>query len=199
MQNKVYIMTKTPFMGIIKKRLSKEVGFTKSKRLTIDNLENLKKISLNMGKIFSFLWYITPAKKFRSFNFSFSKNCLPQLGNNLGERIWNLVLTQNHPFIVIGSDIPGINRKIILKSFKILKSVDVVLGPTYDGGFWLIGFSKKKNIFNPFYKVRWSTIHTLNDLLINLKNSNTSYKFTTRLRDIDNKDDYCKNKKLVID
>ena len=31
-------------------------------------------------------------------------------------------------------------------AFQILKTVDIVLGPTYDKGFWLIGFSNKKSI-----------------------------------------------------
>ena len=47
---------------------------------------------------------------------------------------------------MIGSDIPNIKFQDLAKAFQILKTVDIVLGPTYDKGFWLIGFSNKKSI-----------------------------------------------------
>ena len=111
--------------------------------------------------------------------------------------MWNLLKSQNKPFIIVGSDIPDINIFAISNSFKKLSKRDVVIGPTYDGGFWLIGFSNKRKIINPFVNIRWSSKLTLSDLLANLKKSKISYEFTQKLRDIDNKDDYCENKLLV--
>ena len=71
---------------------------------------------------------------------------------------------------MIGSDIPDIKFQDLAKAFQILKTVDiVVIGPTYDEGFWLIGFSNKKPIIYPFRNIRWSTKHTLTDLIIILK------------------------------
>ena len=81
----------------------------------------------------------------------------------------------------------------ISNSFKKLKKKDVVIGPTYDGGFWLIGLSNKKKIINPFINVRWSTSFTLSDLITNLKNHKISFEYIEKLRDIDNKADYCEN------
>ena len=60
----------------------------------------------------------------------------------MGERIWYLVQKQKEPFIIVGSDIPDINLDNISQSFRHLKSYDIVIGPSEDGGFWLIGFSK---------------------------------------------------------
>ena len=40
-------------------------------------------------------------------------------------------------FILIGSDIPDINFKDLAKAFKILKTKDIVIGPTYDKVFGL--------------------------------------------------------------
>ena len=193
MKKNLYIMSKVPFMGLSKKRLTKGIGFIKSKRLTNNNLEKIKKIFLKNKKKYFLQWYLTPIIKFRSYSFEFFTNCLIQQGNDIGEKIWFLVKNQKKSFILIGSDIPGVNLHAISKSFFYLKSHDMVLGPTEDGGFWLIGFSKKKNIPYPFNNIRWSSSSALKDLLENLNKSNVSYKLTTKLRDIDNKDDYCKN------
>ncbi len=193
MKKQIYVMSKVPFKGIIKKRLSSEIGYIKSKRLINNNIEKIKKIFLQ-NKIFAVNWYLTPYKKFKSYSFSFCYQCILQCKGNLGNKMWNLVNNEKNPFIIIGSDIPKLNLKAISFSFDKLKTSDVVIGPTYDGGFWLIGFSNKKNIINPFSNIRWSTKHTLNDLIKNLKKNSISYSFTNKLRDIDNKDDYCKNK-----
>ena len=52
--------------------------------------------------------------------------------------------------ILIGDYIVQIYYTIILinYSFEILRKYDVVIGPTYDGGFWLIGYSTKKKYLN---------------------------------------------------
>ena len=111
----------------------------------------------------------------------------------MGKKIWYLVNKNNFPFIIIGSDIPKINISAVLYAFKKLKTNDVVLGPSYDGGFWLIGFSKKKRIVYPFSKIRWSTNYTLKDLIKSLESNKITYEFTTKLRDIDNKYDFYNN------
>jgi len=107
--------------------------------------------------------------------------------------MWHLVTLNNNPLVIIGTDIPKLNLKVISFAFKQLKTSDVVIGPTYDGGFWLIGFSNKKKIVYPFYNIRWSSKYTLEDLIKNLQNNKIKFKFTKKLRDIDNKADYCEN------
>ncbi len=41
--------------------------------------------------------------------------------------------------VLIGSDIPGITATILAAAFDHLESVDIVLGPAKDGGYYLIG------------------------------------------------------------
>ena len=107
--------------------------------------------------------------------------------------MWNLLKIQNSSSIIVGTDIPSLNIIAISLAFKKLNASDIVIGPTYDGGFWLIGHSTKKKLLNPFNNIRWSTKYTLSDLIINLKRMKLSYEFTHKLRDIDNKADYCEN------
>lgn len=194
MKKTVYIMSNVPFRGLSKKRLSKDIGFTPSKRLTINNLEKMKKFSINKKKEYEFYWYLSPFLKFRSYSFLFLNNCIIQKGSDLGQKMWHILIKKNNPLIILGSDIPNISLMHFKELFYHLKYSDVVIGPSFDGGFWSIGFSNKKKLIYPFSNVRWSTDKTLSDLKINLKNNKINYKITSKLRDIDNKLDYCENK-----
>lgn len=70
--------------------------------------------------------------------------------------------------VIIGSDTPQISARDIARAFKRLGNVDVVLGPARDGGFWLIGFTRRARGTLPFDNVRWSSAQTLADVLHNL-------------------------------
>ena len=190
MKNSIFLMTKTPIHGLIKTRLAKIIGNSSSKKFTLININNVNKIFINK-KNFNFFIYTTPKKKFRSFSFNFSKNILIQKGKDLGKKIWYLNSIIKNNFVIIGSDIPNINFKHLLHAFELLRSNDIVIGPSFDKGFWLIGFTKKKAINYPFKGVRWGTKHVLEDLTNNFKKSNLKISFCEKLRDIDIFDDYC--------
>ena len=190
MKNKIFLMTKTPIHGLIKKRLSADIGNCASKRFTLLNIENVKKILYNK-KNFQLYLYTTPIKKFRSYSYNYNRTVFLQKGSNLGKKIWYLKTLIKEKFILIGSDIPDIKFEDLYHAFEILKTKDVVIGPTFDMGFWLIGFSNKKSIMYPFKNVRWSSSYTLEDLIKNIKKNGNSINFCKKLRDIDIIDDYC--------
>ncbi len=189
MVKKIYLMTKLPFKGFFKTRLSKEIGFLESRRLTLNNIEKIYKIF--SGKRYSLNLYVFPKKRFRTFSITFSKNLILQKGSDLGKKIWDLYNVNEKSFVLFGSDIPEIEANIINSAFNLLKTNDIVIGPSKDGGFWLIGFSYKRKISFPFKKVRWSTNNTLNDFTTNLDMLKIRYAFSKKLTDIDNLKDYC--------
>lgn len=63
--------------------------------------------------------------------------------------------------ITIGSDCPGISPAIIQQAFEALKTHDVVLGPTDDGGYYLIGM--KTPHAELFRGINWGSDGVLND------------------------------------
>lgn len=190
MENKAFIMTRLPHAGLNKRRLSKKISNVEIKKMMFSNIENCKKLFLSQ-KNWQLYYYLSENQNFRSFSFSYNSNIIVQKGINLGEIIWYLKSSVKEKFILFGSDIPNISLSSLKLAFNILKSNEVVIGPAYDGGFWLIGFANRKNLNYPFDNIRWSTEHTLDDLLCNLYKFNVSFKFTEKLRDIDNLEDYC--------
>ena len=72
------------------------------------------------------------------------------------------------PIIIVGTDIPAISPRHIAAAFRALGRSDAVLGPTPDGGYWLVGLKRSPRVPTPFGRVRWSTAHALADTAANL-------------------------------
>lgn len=69
-------------------------------------------------------------------------NAFLQRGANLGLRIEHaarIALSRGAPAIVMGADIPGLPVDYLRQARTALRDHDVVLGPSDDGGFYLIG------------------------------------------------------------
>ena len=73
MENNIFLMTKTPIHGLIKKRLAKDIGNCKSKLFTLLNIQSIKKILIHK-KNYKLFIYTTPKKKFRTFSFNIHQN-----------------------------------------------------------------------------------------------------------------------------
>lgn len=82
----------------------------------------------------------------------------PQGDGDLGARLARLFAQANPGLVVvIGSDIPAVNPTLIAGAFEALAGHDVVLGPSSDGGYWLIGMRTRSIRRGMLSNVRWST------------------------------------------
>ena len=89
---------------------------------------------------------------------------IPQVGASLGERLiaaarW--ACDQGYTkFLFVGSDSPTLPIEYVEHTLDLLESRDVVIGPSVDGGYYLIGFSKhgaSLSIPTIFEGIAWST------------------------------------------
>ena len=101
------------------------------------------------------------------FHFSESK----QTGNTFGERFTNAILSIfNKGFeqiITIGNDSPQLTVSHILETEKHLNNNKFVLGPSTDGGFYLMGIKKSQFNATAFQNLTWQTA-TLSKQLLRL-------------------------------
>lgn len=75
----------------------------------------------------------------------------PQRGATLGERMQHALfqqLSHHRKVILIGSDIVGLTPKLIDRAYKALDTHDIVIAPTLDGGYGLIGMRKPCDVFS---------------------------------------------------
>ncbi|MFQ5598773.1 MAG: TIGR04282 family arsenosugar biosynthesis glycosyltransferase [Nitrospiria bacterium] len=114
-----------------------------------------------------------------------------QQGTNLGARM-------KHAFewgyskafekvILIGSDAPTLPTAFIRDAFDCLSRRDVVLGPSLDGGYYLIG--AKTPLPDIFSHQDWSSERVLRNTLKKLNDEKQSYELLPFWYDIDRPDD----------
>ncbi len=97
------------------------------------------------------------------------------------------------PVVIIGADAPGVRARHIRAAFTALAGSDAVFGPAEDGGYWLVGLSRRRaghGLSGPdlFANVRWSSPHALADTLDGLP-AHFRVAMIDRLRDLDDSDD----------
>jgi rSAM/selenodomain-associated transferase 1 len=92
-----------------------------------------------------------------------------QRGADLGERMFNALsdAARDHDLVaVVGSDLPGLDGGRVDDAFERLEhGADVVLGPTADGGYYLLGLRARRIDRALFEGVAWSTGRVLEQTL----------------------------------
>jgi rSAM/selenodomain-associated transferase 1 len=115
----------------------------------------------------------------------------PQEGSDLGERMSNTFFQAfaagNTKALLTGSDCPDISRTIVNRGFMLLDTQDVVLGPAYDGGYYLIGLRRPEPEL--FYSMDWGTGRVLQQTLDKINAAGLTVALLPKLRDIDRIED----------
>jgi len=112
--------------------------------------------------------------------------CWPQGAGDLGARMGRAIREfPPGPLVIVGADVPDLGARHVAAAFRALGAHDAALGPTLDGGYYLIALQRSPRRMPPglFAGVRWSTEHALGDTLASLGGSKVALLET--LRDVD--------------
>jgi len=183
------IFAKAPLKNMVKTRLKGYLSEDERLKLYTWLLERIIKETNNEKLYRTFIAYTPPGTE--RYFLSYGHECFPQTNGNLGERmkkafkeIFERGFTKA---IICGVDIPDLTGEIIKEAFSRLERHDLVFGPTYDGGYYLIGMrSPVKDVFS---SVRWSTEWTLSDSLKKAEILGLRVYLLRILRDIDRPED----------
>jgi rSAM/selenodomain-associated transferase 1 len=114
-----------------------------------------------------------------------------QEGDDLGDKMYNAITKAAgvgyEEICLIGSDNMEISPSVILEGFESLGNSDIVIGPSRDGGYYLIGM--KKPHANIFHISGWSTSTVLEETLSKAKMLNLTCHLLEELNDIDELED----------
>lgn len=181
-------MVKEPRPGRVKTRLGRDIGMVSAawwfrhqsaallRRLDDPRWRLILAVSPDRAGLASRVWPSTLPR-------------MPQGQGDLGARMGRVLRSGSPgPVVVIGADIPGIGAHHISDAFAHLARSDAVIGPAEDGGYWLIGLSRRRR--PPpglFAGVRWSSRHAMADTLATLPGHRVA--ITVMLRDVDTRDD----------
>ena len=193
------IFCKTPERGFVKTRLAASVGEQKALEIYLD----LLKITDEETRLFSSSRYLflTSAvedsiEKMRSTLqeqdlFTASKTSYTtQQGEDLGQRMstaFENLFKKHRSVVLIGCDLPDLTSALISNAFDALQSNDLVIGPSCDGGYYLIGLKKETpDLFN---EISWSTEKVLKQTLERAQQLSLKVQLIDELRDIDTVED----------
>ncbi|NAY93396.1 DUF2064 domain-containing protein [Muricauda sp. JGD-17] len=138
------------------------------------------------------------AKSLRSHLSNITKNCgLPvfhydeqrQFGSDFGSRFSNALQDVckkgYHAIIAIGGDVPHLEARHILLAKEELLKGNTVVGPTFDGGFYLLGILSNDFDHSTFQGFSWNSQTVYEELLQTLSARNRSTVTLQKLRDVD--------------
>jgi rSAM/selenodomain-associated transferase 1 len=90
--------------------------------------------------------------------------------------------------VIIGSDCPEVTPADIEAAWTALLSQDVVLGPAFDGGYWLIGLRRAQP--GLFAEIPWSTSAVLQETIKRSLAAGLTVRLLRELPDIDTEADW---------
>jgi uncharacterized protein len=94
--------------------------------------------------------------------------------------------------VLIGSDIPEIDAELLAQAFAALRNRQVVLGPSRDGGYYLLGLAAgvaEHLYFSLFADIPWSTGEVFSITRKRLKTAAVTASILPTLRDVDRPED----------
>jgi hypothetical protein len=186
MKTVLLIFAKSPILGKVKNRLSKNIGLRSSLLIYKKLLEHTASVAQKSRiKTVLFQNEINPELKATFKNVA---DYQIQEGKNLGEKMetaFRWAFSQKYEnVILIGSDLWSLDKYTLIEAKKALENNDIVIGPCYDGGYYLIGM---KNINNKIFKnISWSKKQVFKQTLSKVLENSVYYLEIKN--DIDNKE-----------
>jgi rSAM/selenodomain-associated transferase 1 len=159
------IFARKPEAGKVKTRLAATIGNGRALDIYIKLLAHTKATAAHVKcDNYVFLTEVEPNDFWGDFKIEI------QEGETLGERMHNafkLVFCKGYKgVVIIGSDCPYLTPAILQEGFDKLLIHDVVIGPTVDGGYYLLGMDKlyPKLFENKTWSTQLVYKQTINDL-----------------------------------
>jgi glycosyltransferase A (GT-A) superfamily protein (DUF2064 family) len=140
----------------------------------------------NISNDFKVTLWIYPHLKdnlFHDIKKKYKINIEQQQGSSLCERMNNCLFLESSKYektILIGSDIPSLTKDIIMDAKCALLKKDIVIGPSTDGGFYLIGVKRPyENLIDCMKPMN------IENLKYNISSRSLDLELLKELKDID--------------
>ena len=186
-KNLIIVFVRNPELGKVKTRLAKTIGDKDALKIYTILLKHTESVlhKVSSDKV---VYYSKEIQNNDLWDNALYQKKL-QKGADLGARMQNAFETAfkdtYEKVVIVGSDLFDLNPNHIKEAFTALENHEVVLGPSLDGGYYLLGMKK----MNPtvFKNKQWGTDSVLESTLKNLNQQNV--KLLEALNDIDTFED----------
>ena len=188
--NALLIFIKNPEKGNVKTRLAATVGDDKALKIYEKLLAYTCNTVLNVNADRQ-LWYsryIAGEDAWSETNFTKKV----QQGESLGQRMmyaFKQAFDEGYKkAVVIGSDCGQLQSEHLEDAYQALQTNDVVIGPSQDGGYYLLGMRRFLPVL--FEDKAWSTENVFQQTVEDCKKHDSSYHILEELNDVDTEADW---------
>jgi hypothetical protein len=181
------LFAKWPRAGDAKTRLG-DLGAEVARAFLFDSVERYARIDAHRVLAFS------PATAEKEFAELVQNRyvLLPQRQGDLGQRLAGFLEDQlragAESVVFLGADSPTLPLENVEDAFARLETVDVVLGPATDGGYYLVGCVR--HVPPIFDGIVWSSSHVLGDTIATLSDPRWRVSLLPPWYDVDTPDDW---------
>jgi rSAM/selenodomain-associated transferase 1 len=105
------------------------------------------------------------------------------LGERMARSLAETFQKNAEKVIIIGTDCPNLTSHLLTTAFEQLQTVDLVLGPAMDGGYYLIGL--RRPIPELFANIDWGTSQVLQQTVAIVEKLQVSHFYLPVLADVD--------------
>jgi uncharacterized protein len=186
----INIFIKNPRLGYVKTRLAATLGDEEALRIYRFLLDKTR-AAVVQAHAKCWLWYSdTIAENDDWDGAHFHKKV--QVPGDLGERMYGAFQAAfaegATKVIIVGSDCPELNGDILDQALEALEHHDFVVGPTPDGGYYLLGMNQLHQ--EVFQNIAWSTDAVYPTTAVIIKSLGCTKFDLAPLSDIDNETDW---------
>lgn len=192
-QDGILFFIKYPIKGHVKSRLNPQITPEKTVSIYKKFVEDLF-LTLQKTSLTPIICYesSTPLSKFQQW-LGTDHLYYPQTGQNLGQRMSQAFHHGFHhgftKLLIIGSDSPDLTRSLINDALTHLNSHQAVIGPSTDGGYYLLGLKPTTYNQDYFQNINWSTATVFKETLNKLEKHLQKIKILPTWYDIDTYED----------
>ena len=183
------LLVKYPEKGKVKARLLRQIEGD----LVVELYRNfvLDMVSMLDRSGIPYIIGYRPERALKGFEkwLGFGHTYLPQRGRGMGRMLKNIFIdTYSRGFrrvIVMASDCPDLPEEILKEAIIALEDHGAVVGPSPDGGYYLIGFAQE--FFSPktFEAVTWGTAKVFKETISKLKDQGQRIHILPEWSDVD--------------
>lgn len=198
---RIIVFGKEPRPGRVKTRLARDIGDREACAVYEKLLHQVLAEALGTGLAVHLALADSPSPGWAPpFAVPVETQTTDDLGNRMAAAFQEAFRVGVDAVILVGSDAPGCHRGIFLEAFKCLDAAPVVLGPSVDGGYYLVG--QRCPGVDLFSEIPWSAQETYGCTVSRLQELGVPFEEVPILTDLDTLDDLrrmCHDKTLPRD
>ena len=184
------IFVKNPVAGKVKTRLARTMGDEAALHIYRILLAAARETALGVDakRLLCYSDDVIADDAWDPTFFRKEKQAEGDLGRRMAAAFGRAFALGAHKAVIMGSDCPDLSAHIVRRAYEALDCADVCMGPTFDGGYYLLGMKRPHDAL--FDDVAWSTEKVAAETRRRIVGAGLSVAELPMLGDIDEEDDW---------